>query len=343
MSVTQSQQEIKINQTNQNNLTEPNLIEPLLTPENERYSIFPIRYPVLWEAYKKQLAAVWVVNEVKLDKDIEDWNRLNKDERHFLKMVLAFFSASDLLVNENLDSRFTDDVKILEAKFAYGFQQMMENIHSEMYSLLIDTYIKDSKEKDFLFNAVKNVPIIGKKAAWAKKWMNSTEPFAQRLVAFSAVEGIFFSGSFCAIYWVKERGLLPGLTKSNEFIARDEGMHTDFAVLLHSMLNSKCPVDTLHTIIKEAVEIEKEFITEALPCSLIGMNSENMKNYIEFVANRLVLQYGYPEIYPESKCPFEFMHRMNLKGKTNFFEKTVTDYNQGSTQHLEADDPYADL
>lgn len=317
--------------------------EPLLTQEIDRFSIFPIRYPILWEAYKKQLAAVWVVNEVKLDKDLEDWQKLNKDEKHFLKMVLAFFAASDLIVNENLDNRFTDDVKILEAKFAYGFQQMMENIHSEMYSLLIDTYIKDKTEKDFLFNAVKNVPIIGKKAAWAKKWMNSTEPFAQRLVAFSAVEGIFFSGSFCAIYWVKERGLLPGLTKSNEFIARDEKMHTDFAVLLHNMLNSKCPVETLHTIIKEAVEIEKEFITEALPCSLIGMNAENMKKYIEFVANRLVLQYDYPELYPEAKCPFEFMHRMNLKGKTNFFEKTVTDYNQGSTAHLEDEDPYADL
>lgn len=317
--------------------------EPLLTPEIDRFSIFPIRYPILWEAYKKQLAAVWVVNEVKLDKDLEDWQKLNKDEKHFLKMVLAFFAASDLIVNENLDNRFTDDVKILEAKFAYGFQQMMENIHSEMYSLLIDTYIKDKSEKDFLFNAVKNVPIIGKKAAWAKKWMNSTESFAQRLVAFSAVEGIFFSGSFCAIYWVKERGLLPGLTKSNEFIARDERMHTDFAVLLHSMLKEKCPVDTLHNIIKEAVEIEKEFITEALPCSLIGMNAENMKQYIEFVANRLVLQYDYPEIYPESRCPFDFMARMNLKGKTNFFEKTVTDYNQGSTSHLEADDPYGDL
>jgi ribonucleotide reductase beta subunit family protein with ferritin-like domain len=317
--------------------------EPLLTSEKDRFSIFPIKYPSLWEAYKRQLAAVWVVNEVKLDKDISDWQRLNKDEQHFLKMILAFFAASDLIVNENLDNRFTDDVKILEAKFAYGFQQMMENIHSEMYSLLIDTYIKDPKEKDWLFNAVKNVPIIGKKAAWAKKWMNSTEPFAQRLVAFSAVEGIFFSGSFCAIYWVKERGLLPGLTKSNEFIARDEGMHTDFAVLLHSMLNSKCPVDKLNEIIKEAVEIEKEFITEALPCSLIGMNAENMKKYIEFVGNRLVLQYGYEPIYENAECPFDFMHRMNLKGKTNFFEKTVTDYSQESTAHLEADDPYGDL
>jgi ribonucleotide reductase beta subunit family protein with ferritin-like domain len=317
--------------------------EPLLTPEKDRFSIFPIKYPGLWEAYKRQLAAVWVVNEVKLDKDISDWQRLNKDEQHFLKMILAFFAASDLIVNENLDNRFTDDVKILEAKFAYGFQQMMENIHSEMYSLLIDTYIKDKNEKDFLFNAVKNVPIIGKKAAWAKKWMNSTEPFAQRLVAFSAVEGIFFSGSFCAIYWVKERGLLPGLTKSNEFIARDEGMHTDFAVLLHSMLNNKCPVERLNEIIKEAVEIEKEFITEALPCSLIGMNAENMKKYIEFVGNRLVLQYGYDPIYENAECPFDFMHRMNLKGKTNFFEKTVTDYSQESTAHLEDADPYGDI
>lgn len=317
--------------------------ELLLTEEKNRFSIFPIKYPLLWEAYKKQLAAVWVVNEVKLDKDLADWQRLTEDEQHFLKMILAFFAASDLIVNENLDSRFTDDVKILEAKFAYGFQQMMENIHSEMYSLLIDSYIKDSKEKDFLFNAVKNVPIIEKKANWAKKWMNSTESFAQRLVAFSAVEGIFFSGSFCAIYWVKERGLLPGLTKSNEFIARDEGMHTDFAVLLHSMLNAKCPIEKLNEIIKEAVEIEKEFITEALPCSLIGMNAENMKKYIEFVGNRLVLQYGYPPIYENAECPFDFMHRMNLKGKTNFFEKTVTDYSQESTAHLEANDPYGDL
>jgi ribonucleoside-diphosphate reductase beta chain len=315
--------------------------EPLLTPEQKRFSLFPIRHPKIWEAYKKQEAALWIASEIKLDKDIPDWKKLDDDERHFLKMVLAFFAASDLIVNENLDLRFLDDVQPLEAKVAYSFQKFMENIHSEMYSRLIDTYITDPNEKDYLFNAVENVAIIKKKAEWARKWINSSESFAQRLVAFSAVEGIFFSGSFCAIYWVKERGLLPGLCKSNEFIARDEGMHKDFAVLLHGMLNEKCPEETLHAIVREAVEIEKEFITEALPCSLIGMNAKDMKAYIEYVANRLVLEYGYNDLYPNSKCPFLFMDRMNLKGKTNFFEKTVTEYNQSDMSALEAEDPYA--
>lgn len=324
-------------------MSEMKNLEPLLSPEIDRFSIFPIKYPTIWESYKKQVAAIWLPTEVKLDQDLADWQKLDKNEQHFLKMILAFFAASDIIVNQNLSSRFTDDVQILEAQFTYNFQQTMENIHSEMYSLLIDTYIKDPNEKTFLFDAVKNVPIIGKKAAWAKKWMNSDEPFAQRLVAFSAVEGVFFSGSFCAIYWVKERGFLPGLTKSNEFIARDEGMHTDFAVLLHNMLNNKCSQHKLHEIIKEAVEIEKEFITEALPCSLIGMNAENMKKYIEFVGNRLVLSYGYDPIYENVSCPFDFMHRMNVPCKTNFFEKTVTDYSQGSTRQHEANDPYADL
>jgi ribonucleotide reductase beta subunit family protein with ferritin-like domain len=254
-------------------------------------------------------------------------------------MVLAFFASSDLIVNDNLAKRFTQEAKVLEVQFAYKFQAMMENIHSEMYALLIDTYIEDSKEKDFLFNAVKNVEIVKKKADWANKWISCDRPFAERLVAFSAVEGIFFSGSFCSIYWIRERGKMPGLCKSNDFIARDEGLHTNFAVLLHSMLNNKCSMDSMHKIIKEAVELETEFITEALPCKLIGMNSELMKEYIMFVANRLIKQYEYPELYPSSDCPFTFMDRITLASKSNFFEKRPTEYSKSECKDNE--DPFA--
>jgi ribonucleoside-diphosphate reductase beta chain len=316
--------------------------EVLLTPEKNRNTLLPIRHEDIWHEYEKQEGNFWVVNEVNLLKDVSDWEKLSDNEKHFLKMVLAFFASSDLIVNENLAERFSREVQVLEAKFVYDFQKMMENIHSNMYSRLIDMYIKDQKEKEHLFNAVETVPIVAKKAQWAKKWIESNESFAQRLVAFSAVEGIFFSGSFCAIFWVGQRGILPGLIKSNEFISRDEGAHTDFAVLLHKKLKNKCPVDVLHDIIRDAVEIEKEFISDALPCSLIGMNAKDMKQYIEFVANRLVIQYGYPELFPGVKNPFAFMERISLKTKTNFFEKRPTEYSQSSMEKFEAEDPYAD-
>lgn len=316
-------------------------MEPLLTEESDRHTIFPLRYPQLWNAYKTQEACIWHAHEVDLSRDKADWNLLDQDERHFLEMVLAFFASSDLIVNENLSKRFTQEIKVLEARIAYDFQKMMENIHSEMYGLLIDTYVSDPKRKTFLFNAVQTVPIVAKKAAWARKWMDSTNSFAERLVAFSAVEGIFFSGSFCSIYWMKERGKLPGLCKSNDFISRDEGLHTEFAILLHSLLNQKCEVSKFHSILTEAVELEVEFITDALPCRLIGMNAEMMVEYIRYVANRLCKQYGYPELYPQAQQPFTFMDRIALKSKSNFFEKTPTEYSKAVVH--EEEDPYKDL
>lgn len=317
-------------------------MEQLLTEEEGRFTIFPLKYPILWEAYKKQEASIWHTHEVDLSQDKKDWELLDKDEKYFLEMVLAFFASSDLIVNENLSKRFTHEVKVLEARVAYDFQKMMENIHSEMYALLIDTYISDPQRKRFLFSAVQTVPIVAKKASWAKKWIESSTSFAERLVAFSAVEGIFFSGSFCAIYWMKERGKLPGLCKSNDFIARDEGLHTEFAILLHSLLSTKCNKDKFHCILKEAVDLEIEFITEALPCRLIGMNSEMMKTYIKYVANRLCKQYSYPELYPNEIQPFTFMDRIALKSKSNFFEKKPTEYSKGSSNH-DNSDPYSDL
>jgi len=301
------------------------MTELLLSEEEKRFTLFPIRHMGIWAEYKKQQAAHWTAEEIDLSKDINDWEKLNKDEQHFIKNVLAFFAGSDGIVNLNLLERFTNDVQILEAKVAYTYQAMMENVHSEMYSLLIETYIKDDKEKNILFNAIEHIPCIKKKAEWALKWIGSTKSFAHRLVAFAVVEGIFFSGSFCSIFWLKERNLMPGLTSSNEFIARDEGMHCEFACLLYSMLSKKLDLETVHSIFKEAVDIEKEFIIDSLPCNLIGMNSVLMGEYIEYVADVWIERLGYPKIY-KARNPFHFMEAISLEGKTNFFENRPTQY-----------------
>ena len=300
--------------------------EPLLTPNDNRFVMFPIKDQDVWKMYKKMEDSFWRTEEIDLSKDVKHWQTLKDDEKHFVKHVLAFFAASDGIVLENLGQRFMNEVQLAEARAAYGFQIMMENIHSETYSLLIDTLVKDDEEKTKLFQAIENYPCIKKKADWALRWINDNRSsFATRLVAFACVEGIFFSGSFCAIYWLKKRGLMPGLTFSNELISRDEGMHTDFAVLLFSKLVNKPKKSKIHEIFKQAVEIEKEFICDALPCRLIGMNQVLMSQYIEFVADRLVVQLGYPKIY-NSANPFDFMEMISLQGKTNFFEKRVGDY-----------------
>ena len=302
--------------------------EPLLSEEQNRFVLFPIQHQDIWSMYKKAEDSFWRTAEVDLSKDLTSWNKLNSHEKHFISMILAFFAGSDGIVVENLGARFMNDIKVSEARAFYGFQIAMENIHSETYSLLIDTYIKDPQEKDRLFNAIETIPSVEKKAKWALRWIKDDESnFATRLVAFACVEGIFFSGSFCAIFWLKKRGLMPGLTSSNELISRDEGLHTDFAVLLYSMLNQKLNYDTIKDIVKNAVEIEKEFITDSIPCRLIGMNADLMKQYIEFVADRLVVQLGYPKIY-ESTNPFEFMEMISMEGKTNFFEKRVMEYSK---------------
>jgi len=288
--------------------------------------MFPIQHNDIWEMYKRQVDCFWIVNEVNLAQDLCDWEKLSEDEQKFIKMVLAFFAASDGIVLENLAVRFMSDVQVSEARAFYGFQVAMENIHSEMYSLLIDTYIKDSAEKTHLFEATKNFPCIAKKADWAKKWLNDNRSsFAARLVAFAAIEGIFFSSSFASIYWIKKRGLMPGLTFSNELISRDEALHTEFAVLLYSKLQKKLQKKRIYEIIQEAVEIEKEFITEAIPCRMIGMNTKLMTQYIEFVADRLCLQLGYEKIY-NSQNPFDFMELISIESKVNFFERTNSEY-----------------
>lgn len=300
--------------------------EPLLTPDDNRFVMFPIKCNDIWKMYKKQMDCFWRAEELDLSKDITHWESLNADEKFFLSMILAFFAASDGIVLENLASRFMNDVQISEARAFYGFQIMMENIHSETYSLLIDTYIKNKEEKNKLFNAISNYPCIKKKSDWAQKWIHDNRSsFATRLIAFACVEGIFFSGAFCSIYWLKKRGLMPGLTFSNELISRDEALHCEFAVLLYSKLQKKIDKNRIHEIIKEAVEIEIEFICQALPCKLIGMNSELMSLYIKFVADRLSLQLGYKKIYNVAN-PFDFMDLISLEGKTNFFEKRVGDY-----------------
>ena len=309
--------------------------EFLLTENENRYVMFPIIDEDIWKMYKKQMDCFWRAEEIDLSKDIKHWATLNNDEQHFIKHILAFFAASDGIVLENLGQRFMNEVQIAEARAAYGFQIMMENIHSETYSLLIDTLVKEEREKTNLFEAINNFPCIKKKADWAIKWINDKRSsFATRLVAFAAVEGIFFSGSFCSIYWLKKRGLMPGLTFSNELISRDEGMHTDFAVLLFSKLQKKPKKAKIVELIKEAVQIEQEFITEALPCKLIGMNAKLMKQYIEFVADRLIVQLGYPKIYNSSN-PFDFMEMISLEGKTNFFEKRVGDYSLSNNDKSE--------
>jgi len=301
-------------------------VEPMLRPDNSRYVMFPIKYNDVWEMYKKQIDCFWIVNEVDLSKDLTDWEKLNEDEKHFISMVLAFFAASDGIVQENLAVRFMNDVQVAECRAFYGFQIMMENIHSEMYSTLIDAYIKDNVQRDKLFNALDNFPCIAKKADWAKRWISDNDSsFATRLVAFAVVEGIFFSSSFASIYWIKKRGLMPGLTFSNALISRDESLHTDFAVLLYSKLQRKLTNTRIHEILKEAVEIEKEFITEAIPCRMIGMNAKLMCQYIEFVADRLVVQLGYEKIY-NSANPFDFMELISIESKVNFFERTNSEY-----------------
>ena len=307
--------------------------ELLLTENPNRFVMFPLSDQDIWKMYKKMMDCFWRAEEIDFSKDLNDWNSLKETERHFIKMVLAFFAASDGIVLENLGQRFLSEVQLPEARATYGFQLMMENVHSETYSLLIDTYIKDREEQTKLFRAIDNFPCIKKKADWAIKWIqDNRSSFATRLVAFACVEGIFFSGSFCSIYWLKKRGLMPGLTFSNELISRDEGMHTDFAVLLFNKLTRKPKKAKIFELIKDAVEIEKEFIIEALPCKLIGMNSKLMSQYIEFVADRLSQQLGYGKIFNSSN-PFDFMEMISLEGKTNFFEKRVGDYSLSSCEN----------
>lgn len=298
--------------------------EILLKDNKDRFVILPINYPAIWEMYKKHEASFWTAEEIDLSGDAKDWERLNEGERHFISHVLAFFAASDGIVNENLAVNFMSEVQVPEARCFYGFQIMMENIHSETYALLIDTYVKDSAEKNRLFHAIETVPCVKKKAEWALRWIENGS-FAERLVAFAAVEGIFFSGSFCSIFWLKKRGLMPGLTFSNELISRDEGLHCEFACLLYSMLQQKLSRQQVYEIIGDAVTIEKAFITDALPVDLIGMNARLMSQYIEFVADRWLVALGYPKMFNATN-PFDFMEMISLQGKTNFFEKRVGDY-----------------
>jgi ribonucleoside-diphosphate reductase beta chain len=307
-------------------------IEPILRPNKDRFVIFPIQHNDIWDWYKKQEASFWTAEEIDLEQDVIDWeNKLTGDEKYFIKHILAFFAASDGIVNENLAENFVSEVQYTEAKFFYGFQLMMENIHSEVYSLLIDTYIKNESEKNELFKAIDVFPAIKKKADWALKWVDS-DSFAERLIAFSAVEGIFFSGSFCSIFWMKKRGLLPGLTFSNELINRDEGLHSDFAVYLHqNHIMNKVSKERITEILVDALNIEREFITESLPVSLIGMNSKLMTQYLEFVTDRLLQEYGCEKVYNTTN-PFDFMEMISLEGKTNFFEKRVSEYQKAGVK-----------
>lgn len=300
--------------------------EPLLMENKERFVIFPIQHHDIWAMYKKHMTVFWTPEEIDLSKDMAHWEKLNDGERHFIKHILGFFAGSDGIVMENLASRFTREVQWPEAKFFYGCQNLLEAVHSETYSLLIDTYISEPQEKSDILHAIQTIPCVQKKADWALQWIDSAEAdFGTRLVAFAAVEGIFFSGAFCAIFWLKQRGIMPGLTLSNEFIARDEGLHTEFACLLYSKIVNRLSKQKVHKLIREAVKIEKQFITKALPCELIGMNAKLMSQYIEFVADRLTLQLGYPKIY-NANNPFDFMERISLENKDNFFEKRVSTY-----------------
>ena len=306
--------------------------EILLKENLDRFVLFPIKYDEIWEMYKKAQASFWTAEEIDLSSDLKDWNNLNEGEKHFIKHVLAFFAASDGIVNENLAVNFMREVQLPEARSFYGFQIMMENIHSETYSLLIDTYIQDPLEKQRLFKAIDTVPCVKKKAEWALRWIKS-DNFVERLIAFAAIEGIFFSGSFCSIFWLKKRGLLPGLSFSNELISRDEGLHCDFACLLYSkMIKNKLSKERVYEIITDAVEIEKEFVSDALPVDLIGMNSKLMCQYVEFVADRLLVALGYSRVYNSSN-PFDFMELISLQGKTNFFEKRVGEYQKAGVMN----------
>jgi ribonucleoside-diphosphate reductase beta chain len=301
-------------------------IEPILQETQDRFVLFPIQYDAIWKMYKDAVNSFWVAEEIDLQPDLQDWeHKLNADEKHFISHVLAFFAASDGIVNENLVVNFMQDVTIPEARCFYGYQIAIENIHAETYSLLIDTYIKDPNEKNRLFNALETVPCVKKKAEWAMKWIEKSTSFAERLVAFAAVEGIFFSGSFCSIYWLNNRGLMKGLSFSNELISRDEGLHCDFACLLYSMLEQKLSEETVYSIVREAVAFEKEFVQDALPVSLIGMNSDSMCQYIEFVSDRLLISLGYNKIY-NSQNPFPWMEMISMRPKTNFFERKVGEY-----------------
>ena len=310
--------------------------EPILQENKNRFVIFPIQHSDIWQWYKRQEASFWTAEEIDLHQDVVDWKKLSDDERYFLKHILAFFAASDGIVNENLAENFVNEVQYSEAKFFYGFQIMMENIHSEMYSLLIDTLVDNDSEKDELFNALERFPAIKKKADWALRWIES-DSFAERLIAFAAVEGIFFSGAFCSIFWMKKRGLLPGLATSNEFISRDEGLHRDFACHLHNNhLVNKVSQERITQILSEALEIEREFITESLPVNLIGMNSKLMSEYLEFVTDHLLETLNCPKVYNTAN-PFDFMDMISLEGKTNFFEKRVSEYKKAGVGEEQSD------
>ena len=312
-------------------------VEPILKENKSRFVLFPIKHDDIWEFYKKAEASFWTAEEIDLSQDMRDWNSMSDGERHFISHVLAFFAASDGIVNENLAEHFVSEVQYTEAKFFYGFQIAIENIHSETYSLLIDTYVKDAAEKDKLFNAIDTMDCVKKKADWALRWIDEGS-FQERLIAFAAVEGIFFSGSFCSIFWLKKRGLMPGLSFSNELISRDEGLHCDFACLLYNNhVTNKLPKETIVNIIKDAVSIEKEFVTDALPVSLIGMNADLMCQYIEFVADRLLLELIGEKVYGATN-PFDFMEMISLQGKTNFFEKRVGDYQKAGVMKGNKDD-----
>jgi ribonucleoside-diphosphate reductase subunit M2 len=307
-------------------LSDLDLSEPILTPSDKRLQLFPIRFPKVYEAYKRAEASFWTAEELDLASDARDFEeKLTEPERHFIKHILAFFASSDAIVNENLVERFSSEVQIQEARLFYGFQTAMEGIHSETYALLIEQLVKDPTEKEKLFGAIETIPCIAAKANWARKWISSSDSFAERLVAFAVVEGIFFSGAFCAIFWLKKRGLMPGVTFSNELISRDEGLHTQFACLLYSMLERPLTVHRVHEIVGEAVKHEIEFITEALSCRLIGMNADLMTQYVKFVADRLLVALGHAKLY-EATNPFEWMELISLQGKTNFFEKRVSEY-----------------
>ena len=318
-----------------------NFTEPILQENKDRFVIFPIQHSDIWDWYKMQEACFWTAEEIDLEPDLNDWQKLNDDERYFIKHILAFFAASDGIVNENLAENFVNEVQYTEAKFFYGFQIMMENIHSETYSLLIDTYVKDETEKDKLFKAIENFPAIKLKADWAIKWIESPS-FGERLIAFAAVEGVFFSGSFCSIFWLKKRGLMPGLSFSNELISRDEGMHCDFACHLHNNhLVNKVPKERIREIIIDALNIEREFITESLPISLIGMNADLMTQYLEFVTDRLLVALECEKEF-DVENPFPWMENISLEGKTNFFEKRVSEY-QKSGVTVDKEDQKFDL
>ena len=329
-----------INQSNnKNELTKINTDEYLLNPENNRLTIYPIKNDAIWKSYKKQQAAFWTAEEIDFSKDYDHFNKLNENEQHFIKMILAFFSSSDTIVNINLSERFLQDIKIREAIVTYTWQMMMESIHSETYSLQIDNIIRDSDEKNKLLNAVIEYECIAEKAAWAVKWIESTESFAFRLLAFAIVEGIFFSGSFCSIFWLKKRNIMPGLCASNELIARDEGTHCSFAVLLYSMLENKLSESQVHDMFNDAIKIECKFICESLPCALIGINSDSMIQYIKFVADRLLVDLNYNKIFNVTN-PFDFMESISVEGKTNFFESRPTQYQSASILNKSKDSSF---